>query len=95
MKLRLTRRAYNDIVNIDHYISEVQNRPLTAKTALGKIESALQRIEDMPLIGRVSYFPGTRELTISGLPFCIVYRVENETVFSTLHPPGLSGVDHL
>ncbi len=55
MKLRLTQRAYNDIVDIDQYIAKEQQRPLAAKAVLDKIHNALKRIQDMPHIGRKSY----------------------------------------
>ena len=80
MKLRFTRRAYDDLVNIDHYIAEEQQQPRTAKAVLEKINRTLHRIQDMPHIGREGYFSATRELTIAGLPFCAVYRINKDTI---------------
>ncbi len=48
MKLRLTQRAYNDIVDIDQYIAKEQQRPAAAKAILDKIHNALKLIQDMP-----------------------------------------------
>ena len=80
MKLRLTARAYRDLVNITSYIAEEQQNPPAARVVLERIEQAFKRIQSMPNIGRESARPDTRQLTIAKLPFSIVYRVRNDTI---------------
>jgi toxin ParE1/3/4 len=37
-------------------------------------------LKDMPNCGRIGRMPGTREITVAGLPFVIIYRVRKELV---------------
>ena len=80
MKLRLTSRAHRDIENIATYIGEEQHNPNVAKKVLKRIESVLDHICSFPYMGSASAKPNTRELTITGLPFCIVYRIAADAV---------------
>ena len=80
MKLRLTSRAHRDLLSITSYIAEEQQNPQAARIVLERIEHALARIQTMPHIGRESARPDTRELTVSRLPFIIVYRVRTDTI---------------
>ena len=80
MKLRLTARAYRDLVSITSYIAEEQQNPQAARVVLDRIERTFTRIQTMPYIGRTSVRPDTREFTIAKLPFSVVYRIRTDTV---------------
>ena len=80
MRLRLTSRAHRDLVSITSYLAEDQRNPRAARIVLERIERALARIQAMPRIGRESARPDTRELSVPGLPFIVVYRLRHDTI---------------
>jgi plasmid stabilization system protein ParE len=90
MRLRLTTRAHRDLVGIASYIE--QENPLAVGNVVGRIEASLNIIAQMPMIGRKSVRPGTREFPVHGLPLLIVYRATSEavevlTIFHTSRDP--------
>ncbi|MFT5114228.1 MAG: plasmid stabilization system protein ParE [Parasphingorhabdus sp.] len=80
MKLRLTPRALADLQNLYTYIAEHQRQPQNARLVISRIEATFDRILEMPQIGKSSYMPDTRELTISNLPCTVVYRIVGDIV---------------
>lgn len=44
------------------------------------IEETFDLIGSMPLIGRLSARPETRELGVSHFPLLVVYRITNDTI---------------
>jgi addiction module RelE/StbE family toxin len=80
MKIRLSRDAIRDIDEIHDYIARDNQRAAARVTA--RIRSAIERLADHPLGGRIGQLPGTREWLVSRLPYLIIYRVDEE-------PPSL------
>lgn len=78
MNIRFKRRALADLEAIHEYIAP--HDPVAAKRVVVRIASAIQRLRDFPLSGRVGPVRGIRLLVISGLPYIVVYRVRPEAV---------------
>ncbi|RYC33420.1 type II toxin-antitoxin system RelE/ParE family toxin [Lichenibacterium minor] len=45
-----------------------------------RVEAAVGRLMAHPLLGRSGHRPGTRELVVSGTPFLVVYRVQDDVI---------------
>lgn len=91
MKVRLTTRAHRDLANIVSFIEK--ENPSAAATVAQRIEAALNGIAEMPMIGRKSVRPNTREFVVRGLPLLIVYRLTTDvieviTIFHTSQDPN-------
>ncbi|MDE1938276.1 MAG: type II toxin-antitoxin system RelE/ParE family toxin [Alphaproteobacteria bacterium] len=56
-----------------------QDSPANAQRVVTRIHDAILKvIRTFPMIGRTGRVPETRELTVSGLPYIVVYKVEAE-----------------
>ena len=88
MKLRFTRRAAEDLLQIADYIREHD-----AHAALGvraAILESLRILTDFPLIGRRQTIEGVRKLTTRRYPYAVYYLIDERTdevvVLAVLHP---------
>jgi len=52
----------------------------TAEQIAAKILRAVEQLADFPGLGRPGRVQGTRELTIAGLPYVVVYQAESRRV---------------
>ena len=75
MRLRYTALASRDIENIHKFIAE--HNPNAATRVAGAIRAAAERLRFLPLIGRPGMVADTREWVVTGLPYIIIYRVDN------------------
>ena len=78
MRVEFSQQAETDLRAIAEYIAE--NRPKVAVSVVARIEQAIRQLERLPRLGRSGLLPGTRELTIAGLPYKAVYRIEEDLV---------------
>ncbi len=77
MKLIVRDAAACDLEKIYDFIA--QDSSANAQHVVTRIHDAiLKSIRTFPMIGRTGRIPGTRELTVSGLPYIVVYKVEAE-----------------
>jgi toxin ParE1/3/4 len=74
MKLRYRRRAQLDIENIYDYIEE--RNPRAAAEVVARIRSAAERLGMQPYLGHVGRSKGTYEWVVVGLPYVIVYEID-------------------
>ena len=74
MKPRFTRRALAHLTNIRAWIAA--NRPQAAELVRGRILASIETLCQLPRLGHPGQRSGTRELTVTGLPYVIVYRVD-------------------
>lgn len=79
MIVRWTRPAADDLTHICDYTAELFGAAQARRAAMS-IYAAVGALKEMPLRGRAGRKPGTRELTVGGLPFVIIYRAEKEAV---------------
>jgi toxin ParE1/3/4 len=78
MKIKWVRLALNDLDEAGEFIA--RDNPEAANRVLKRIRDAVHMLADHPHGGRAGRIPGTRELVIAGTPFCIPYRVIEDTV---------------
>jgi toxin ParE1/3/4 len=73
MKIRYRRRAQFDIENIHNYIAKRNRRAATEVVA--RIRLAADRLGVSPYMGHVGRAPGTYEWVVVGLPYIVVYEI--------------------
>ena len=78
MTLRWTEGAVEDLQSAHDYL-ETEN-PKAAWEAVARIMSAVERLEQFPLMGRSGRVGGSRELVVTGSPFVVAYRLKGESV---------------
>ncbi len=67
--------------NRDSQIAYIAERNPSAAIRMGDaLEAAIARLADYPESAPPGRVPGTRELSVAGTPYIVVYRVEPETV---------------
>ncbi|MTJ06067.1 MAG: type II toxin-antitoxin system RelE/ParE family toxin [Sediminimonas qiaohouensis] len=70
--------AARDLEGIVDYIA--LDNPVTAENVYRRIVRAMERLPEFSDLGRPGRHPETRELSVSGLPYLIVYEVSTEAV---------------
>lgn len=85
-RIRYTPLAYEDLDEIDAYISTTLLNPQTALDWLGEIEKSINRLKEFPLIGSEPEDPylaskGYRKLVVQNyLVFYLVNQAQKEVV---------------
>jgi toxin ParE1/3/4 len=74
MKVRYRQRALLDIGNILAYIGE--RNPRAARDVVARIRSAADRLGVWPRAGHIGRAQGTLEWAVVGLPYVIVYEID-------------------
>ena len=75
MRVRYRRRTLSDIEGIRQYI-EGRN-PRAATEVIARIRIAAERLGSWPYIGHGGRVPGTYEWVVAGLPYIIVYEIDD------------------
>lgn len=85
MRLLIAEPAARDLAGIVDYIAA--DNPVAAENVYRGIVRAAQRLPDLPALGRPGRHPGTRELSVPGLPYLVVYQVgaDSVTVLAVFH----------
>jgi toxin ParE1/3/4 len=73
VRLVYRRRALADLESIFSYISK--DNPRAAEAVIARIERSLKRVARFPYSARAGLKPGTREVSVPGLPYLAVYKV--------------------
>lgn len=73
MKVRWTIPAVDQLQNIFDRIGE--GNPPAAARIVKRIHDAILRAARMPRSGRIGRITGTREITASGTPYVVAYRI--------------------
>ena len=82
MNLSFSQEADTDLDAIKAYIA--LDSPTAAAAIIARILQSIAILEYFPLIGRVGRVEGTREFSITNLPFFTVYEITNETDITVL-----------
>ena len=78
MRLVFTEPAERDLDSIIDYIA--LDNPSAAEQVDRAIVATARRLTEFPEIGRTGRLPGTREFSVSSLPYLIVYEVGADVV---------------
>ncbi|MDX2264008.1 MAG: type II toxin-antitoxin system RelE/ParE family toxin [Hyphomicrobiales bacterium] len=76
MKIRYRAQALADLGSIHEHIA--QTNRFAAQKTVERLHKTIQRLKVFPHSGRAGAVDGTRELISPGLPYIIVYRLEDE-----------------
>ncbi|MEL4073533.1 type II toxin-antitoxin system RelE/ParE family toxin [Ochrobactrum sp. GPK 3] len=77
-RLVIAEPAARDFEDIVDYIA--LDNPAAAEDVYQRITTAARKLPQFPAIGRPGRHPETRELSVSALPYLIVYEVSDEAV---------------
>lgn len=86
MNLNFTPQARGDLLAIRAWIAEYDKR--AAERVISRIRQTVMMFGQFPLLGRRGRVEGTREFSVVGLPYVIVYRIASETdidILTVLH----------
>ena len=78
MRLRWTTPAAQDLYNIVRRIQ--QDSPDAAAKIAKTLYDGCGRLGNFPRCGRKGRIEGTRELVFPGLPYVVVYRIEDQNL---------------
>jgi addiction module RelE/StbE family toxin len=76
MKVRLARKAFADLSDIETYL--IRHFPEKEEKTRARLRSIFEQLTQFPQIGHKGKVSGTREYNIPGLPYLIVYRVQED-----------------
>lgn len=74
MKVNFTPQARDDLAAIRNWIAEDDER--AADRVVARIVQTAMMFGQFPMLGRAGAVHGTREFSVVGLPYLIVYRIE-------------------
>lgn len=69
-------RAIAHLADLRSYIA--RDNPNTANRIAGALLDAVERLAELPNLGRPGRVAGTRELVVPGTPYVIPYRVRGD-----------------
>lgn len=73
VSVRWTRRALRQIEEAYAYLHE--RNPAAADAVMLRVDQALDALPSHPEMGKPGRIEGTRELTVTGTPFIVPYRM--------------------
>ena len=78
MRLRWTTPAAQDLYNIVRRIQ--QDNPDAAAKVAKTLHDGCAGLGTFPRLGRKGRIEGTRELVFAGLPYIVVYRIQDQSL---------------
>ncbi len=78
MKLRYTRLAHDDLATLFQFIAK--DDALAAQKVSRAIRAGIDRLIQFPSYGRAGDVEGTRQFVVAGVPYIVVYEIEDELV---------------
>lgn len=78
MKLLFSRRFSQELRGEYLFLRELN--PSAARIVRQRIRKAISRLKEFPESGRAWRLAGCRELVLPGLPYIIIYQVEDDAV---------------
>ena len=86
MRVNFTPQARDDLQNIRDWIAQRDER--VAERIVSRIVQTAMMFGPFPMLGRAGQVEGTREFSVVGLPYLIVYAIASESevdVLTVLH----------
>lgn len=77
MNVNFTPQARDDLEAIRDWIAE--DDPRAADNVVARIVQTAMMFGQFPMLGRAGIVEDTREFSVVGLPYLIVYRIASET----------------
>ncbi len=77
LKINFTQDAIDDLFSIKAYIAEFD--PSIADNVISRIRQTIMMFSQFPMLGRQGIVEDTREFSVVGLPYVIVYKIASET----------------
>ena len=77
MNVSFTPQARDDLFAIRDWIA--RDDAAAADRLVSRIRQTAMMLSHFPALGRPGGIPDTREFTVTGLPYLIVYRLASET----------------
>ncbi len=78
MRLRYTRHAHDDLVSLFEFIAK--DDALAAQKVIRSIRAGIDRLLQFPSYGRIGDVEGTRQFVVAGVPYIVIYEIEDETI---------------
>ncbi len=78
MKLRYTRHAHHDLDALFAFIAK--DDAIAAQKVSRTIRAGVDRLLQFPSYGRSGDVEGTRQFVVAGVPYIVVYEIEDETI---------------
>lgn len=78
MRLRYTRDAHDDLVSLFEFIAK--DDALAAQKVSRSIRAGIDRLLHFPSYGRIGDVEGTRQFVVAGVPYIVIYQIEDETI---------------
>jgi addiction module RelE/StbE family toxin len=82
LNVSFTPQARDDLASIRDWIAEDDER--AADRVIARIVQTAMMFGQFPMLGRTGVVEGTREFSVVGLPYLIVYRIASETEVDVL-----------
>ncbi|EPR18064.1 hypothetical protein M527_13940 [Sphingobium indicum IP26] len=76
MNVNFTPQARDDLAAIRDWIAQDDER--AAEKVVARVVQTAMMFGQFPLLGRAGVVEGTREFSVVGLPYLIVYRIESD-----------------
>ena len=76
MNIVWSRRAIDHLKHLRAYIA--QDNPKAANRVAAALLDAVERLAELPNLGRPGRVTGTRELVVPGTPYVIPYRLRGD-----------------
>lgn len=85
MRVTFRARTLRHLRQIESYVAA--GSPAAAGRLMARIERAILSLAEHPLSAPVGSVPGTRQLTMAGTSYLVIYRVDHDgiTVLAVLH----------
>jgi len=86
LNVSFTPQARDDLAAIRDWIAE--DDPRAAERVVSRIIQTAMMFAQFPMLGRPGQIQGTREFSVVGLPYLVVYSIASETeidVLTVLH----------
>ena len=77
-RVRIAVPAADDLRTIRAYIARDSNT--AAGAVVQRIRESIGHLRRHPELGRLGRITGTRELVVAGLPYLVIYRLNDSTV---------------
>jgi toxin ParE1/3/4 len=78
IRVRIAVPAAGDLRSIRTYIA--RDSEAAAGAVVHRIRESIAHLRRHPELGRVGRITGTRELVVAGLPYLVIYRLNDSTV---------------